>query len=498
MRFGESFRLKSKVRVEPLSTDSASRDRDIFSGSAQFSQPSKHVIADSVMVIDFIAVMVLALISQWVYITIYLGSDQDVVRYLTVGAAGAFLAVAAIRVQNIYVLETLETLRGQNARISLGLVASFMLLLTAAYLLKVSSAYSRGWVAIWFVLSFFALLIIHAIAASVIRRWKFFGLFVHKIAVYGSGEVAQKLIEHIGTQVGVRRIIGVFDDVASGVTPHVVIAGGLSDLLRVGQTTQFDEILIALPMSEQRRIVNAVGQLSILPTNIRLCPDLVAFHLRPTGVVDYDGVTLMELVRMPLDNWGPIFKAVEDRVIASLLLFLISPIMVLIAIAIKLDTPGPIFFRQRRHGFNHRVIRVLKFRTMNVTQDGANVPQAQRDDPRITKVGRVLRKTSLDELPQLFNVVRGDMSLVGPRPHAISHNEHYTSVLETYAIRHKVKPGITGWAQINGYRGETDTPEKMRKRVEHDLYYIENWSVWFDIKILALTPFFGLFGKNAY
>ena len=173
------------------------------------------------------------------------------------------------------------------------------------------------------------------------------------------------------------------------------------------------------------------------------------------------------------------------------------PIFLLVAAAIKLDTPGPVFFRQRRHGFNHNIFMVWKFRTMTVVEDGVAIVQARKGDQRITRVGRWLRRTSLDELPQLLNVLAGEMSLVGPRPHAVAHNEHYSLLLGTYASRHKVKPGITGWAQVNGYRGETDTSEKMAKRVEYDLYYIEHWSLLFDIKILLLTPF-SLFGKNAF
>ena len=511
MKFGENIRwyrggrggtsdpLPSSVADATVLDDvpsSTSKSAPRF--SQQLAQPSKRVIADTILFIDFFAMTFLALVAQWIYISVYLGASQDEMQYLTIGATGAFFTVAAMRSQRVYVLETLQTLRGQNTRIAFGLVVSLLLLLGAAYLLKVSSAYSRGWMTIWFSLSFVSIYAIHAIAARVIRRWKSFGLFVSKVAIYGSGEVAKKLIEHIGGQQDLRRIIGVFDDVRASVTPSVVVSGGLSELIRMGQSIQFDEVLIALPMAEQKQIMNVVSQVSILPTNIRLCPDILAFQIRPVAIVNYDGVSLLELVRMPMDNWAPIFKAIEDRVLASLALVFVAPIMFLIALAIKLDSPGPIFFRQRRHGFNHQVISVMKFRTMNVSQDGAHVPQAQRDDPRITKVGRILRKTSLDELPQLFNVIRGEMSLVGPRPHAISHNEHFAAVLETYAIRHKVKPGITGWAQINGYRGETDTPEKMRKRVECDLYYIEHWSIWLDLKILILTPFLGFFGKNAF
>jgi putative colanic acid biosynthesis UDP-glucose lipid carrier transferase len=178
---------------------------------------------------------------------------------------------------------------------------------------------------------------------------------------------------------------------------------------------------------------------------------------------------------------------------------LLIPILALIALAIKLDSPGPVFFRQRRYGFNNNAIVVWKFRTMkaDMVRDDTVVPQATRNDPRVTRVGRFLRRTSLDELPQIFNVLRGEMSLVGPRPHAVAHNEQYAKIIDDYLSRHRVKPGITGWAQVNGLRGETDTPEKMRERVQFDLYYIDNWSFWLDLKIMALTPFAAI-NRNAY
>jgi putative colanic acid biosynthesis UDP-glucose lipid carrier transferase len=168
-----------------------------------------------------------------------------------------------------------------------------------------------------------------------------------------------------------------------------------------------------------------------------------------------------------------------------------------IAALIKLDSPGPVLFRQRRHGYNHRIIDVYKFRTMSVQENGTHVQQARKDDPRVTRMGRLLRRTSLDELPQLLNVLTGEMSLVGPRPHALAHNQLYAEQLDRYANRHRVKPGITGWAQINGFRGPTEDPEKMRQRVQLDLHYIENWSIWLDLKILVLTPFLGFIHRNA-
>jgi Undecaprenyl-phosphate glucose phosphotransferase len=199
-----------------------------------------------------------------------------------------------------------------------------------------------------------------------------------------------------------------------------------------------------------------------------------------------------------LSGWNLVLKNAEDRLVGALLLLLGSPLLALIALAIKLDSRGPVFFRQRRYGFNNNAIVVWKFRTMrDQPEDETVVPQATRNDPRVTAMGRILRRTSLDELPQIFNVLRGEMSLVGPRPHAVAHNEQYATVIDDYLSRHRVKPGITGWAQVNGLRGETDTPEKMRQRVQHDLYYIDNWSFWFDLKILALTPFAAM-NRNAY
>ena len=185
--------------------------------------------------------------------------------------------------------------------------------------------------------------------------------------------------------------------------------------------------------------------------------------------------------------------------IAALLLILLLPVFAIIALAIKLDSQGPVFFRQKRYGFNNNPITVFKFRTMFTgPAEESSVPQARRNDPRVTRLGALLRRSSLDELPQLFNVLRGEMSLVGPRPHAVAHNEQYAKVIDDYLSRHRVKPGITGWAQINGLRGETDTPDKMRRRVQYDLYYIDNWSLFFDLKILLLTPFVGFVNRNAY
>tara|TARA_R110000824_G_scaffold390760_2_gene587451 strand:+ start:119971 stop:121488 length:1518 start_codon:yes stop_codon:yes gene_type:complete len=498
----EDLKVGSEEEADTLGVGDKSSDmRDLGFGRRRadfLAQPSRRVIAETVLLLDFFSISVSSILAQWIYIVTYLGSIQNIGMYLTVGVLGAIAGVTAIRSQGVYEADALSSLRNQSTRLLFGLAVAFVALLTAGYFLKVSANFSRGWMFTWLSLSFSMLIFIHFVAARILKRWKSFGLFARRVAVYGSGDVARSLIERLSSDLQRVRILGVFDDLSPKQMPSVLLAGGLSDLIRMGQETHFDEVIIALPSSEPKRIENAISQLSILPTKINLCPDGFAFNLRPLGVVNIDGVSLLELVQPPMDNWAPILKAIEDRVLAGIAIFLVLPFLLLIALAIKIDSAGPVFFKQRRHGFNHRIISVFKFRTMNVTLDGAHIPQTTRHDPRVTRVGRFLRRTSLDELPQLFNVLRGDMSLVGPRPHAVAHNEHYASILEIYAVRHKVKPGITGWAQINGYRGETDTPEKMRKRVEYDLYYIENWSIWFDVKILFLTPFLGLFGKNAF
>jgi putative colanic acid biosynthesis UDP-glucose lipid carrier transferase len=487
-------RLADLRQAEMLNSDArATRARQ-----RRLAQPSLRVIGDIFAVIDFFLIVAMAMAAQAIYLASYLLSTQSSTQYLAVGAVGGIIMVAYSRSQDAYSFERLSVMRGQSRRLIVGLGVTAFVLLGVGYLLKASSDYSRGWMIAWFALSFAALILNRFLASSVLRRWATFGIFARNVAVYGSDEIARDVIEHLGTMPERVRVVGVFDDLVPGATPRVIASGGLAQLLALGQSGGIDEVLVAMSLSDDVKIARLVKELSILPVDIRLCPDRLAFTMRPRGLVDYNGVAAIELARRPLGDWDPIVKMVEDRLLAGLMLLAAMPFMLMVACAIKLDSPGPVFFRQKRHGFNHKIISVWKFRTMTVTEDGAHVAQAQKNDPRVTRVGKWLRRTSIDELPQLINVLGGSMSLVGPRPHAIAHNEYFASLLGVYASRHKVKPGITGWAQVNGFRGETDTPEKMRQRVECDLYYIENWSLWLDIKILLLTPYFGLFSKNAF
>jgi Undecaprenyl-phosphate glucose phosphotransferase len=252
-----------------------------------------------------------------------------------------------------------------------------------------------------------------------------------------------------------------------------------------------DEVIIALPWSQAARVQALTLLLATTPVRIRLAPDLAGFRFADRRVTRRAGVPMLTLFDRPISGWSHVFKLIEDRAIALAALAFVAPLMLSIAVAIKLDSRGPVLFKQRRFGFNDRPIEVWKFRTMRSECTDANaVLQTTRRDPRVTRVGRFLRKSSLDELPQLFNVLKGEMSIVGPRPHAMAtkaDGKLFQDVVDRYAARHRVNPGITGWAQVNGWRGETGTVDKIQKRVELDLYYIDNWSVWFDLYIVLRT-----------
>ncbi len=262
---------------------------------------------------------------------------------------------------------------------------------------------------------------------------------------------------------------------------------------------QISEVWLALPLSAQNKIDEIIQSLRHETILIRFIPDVFMFKfLLNQSVSDVAGIITLNVNESPITGVNRLIKAIEDRVVAFLFLVIFSPLLLLIGLLVKLTSKGPMLFKQVRHGWDGRPINVYKFRTMEVALEEGFITQAKKNDPRVTAFGRFLRKTSLDELPQFWNVLQGRMSVVGPRPHAISHNEYYKDQVEHYFQRHKVKPGITGWAQVNGWRGETDTLDKMKKRVEYDLYYIKNWSLWLDLKIIILTVFKGFINPKAY
>lgn len=379
-------------------------------------------------------------------------------------------------------------------------------LVLAAFMFKVSESYSRLWVALWFTSGAGLLIAVRMGFALQARAWARDARLARRTVVVGTTEHGQRLARHLsGCPDICMRVVGFVDD-DHGVTPsHVApypVLGDIAYLVRMIRRNEVDQVVIALPWSERERIMRLLGKLAQTPVDIRLAPELLSFEFVGQRAETVAGIPLLRMLDRPVSGTAALLKAAEDLILSGLLLVACAPVMVAIAFAIKLDSPGPVFFRQMRYGFNDNLIRVWKFRTMQHSlSDPTAATLTRRNDPRVTRVGRFLRRTSLDELPQLFNVFHSEMSLVGPRPHALeakAGDQPYQDVMDNYAARHRVKPGLTGWAQINGWRGETDTCEKLKRRVEHDLYYIEHWSLWLDLRILARTVWVVLSTRNAF
>lgn len=330
------------------------------------------------------------------------------------------------------------------------------------------------------------------------------GFNTRRVAIVGTGQVGERLAQSISSApwMGLN-LLGFYDSNPqqmnlSATGRRVPVLGDLEQLVEDARQGRIDKVYITLAFSAEPHLRELITGLSDTTASVYLIPDVFMFELLHARSESINGLASISIFDSPMDGAWSVVKRAEDILLSSLILVLIAIPLLLIALAIKLTSKGPVLFRQRRYGLDGRPIMVWKFRSMNVQENGDVVRQATRNDTRITPLGAFLRRTSLDELPQFFNVLRGDMSIVGPRPHALAHNEQYRRQVSGYMLRHKVKPGITGWAQINGWRGETDTLDKMRKRVEFDLEYIEHWSIWLDLKIILLTLFKGFFNKNAF
>jgi putative colanic acid biosysnthesis UDP-glucose lipid carrier transferase len=382
---------------------------------------------------------------------------------------------------------------------------TLLLLLAVGYFLqKATGDYSRKMLLIWF-FSTPALMIAFRMGIRVIQRTlRALGYNTRHFAVVGVNELGFQLAKNIESlpEMGLK-LAGFFDDRGDERNPAIPEkmgerVGDLDELLAQAKDGRVDIIYITFPMRAEGRIRGVLHRLSDTTASVYVVPDFFVFQLLHSRWSDILGLPVVSVFETPFYGIDGVAKRLLDIVGSAVFLLLLAVPMALIAIAIKLSSPGPVFFRQRRYGLDGREIRVWKFRTMTVCEDGPAVVQAVKNDARVTRVGAILRKTSLDELPQLFNVLAGSMSLVGPRPHANALNEEFRTRVDGYMLRHKVKPGITGLAQVNGWRGETDTREKMEKRIEFDLHYIREWSLWMDIKVLLQTPLEVILGRNAY
>ncbi|MFW2389234.1 MAG: undecaprenyl-phosphate glucose phosphotransferase [Polyangiales bacterium] len=377
-------------------------------------------------------------------------------------------------------------------------------LLFLLFISKRSEEYSRVTVSTWFVLAPVLISVWRTAATLMLRELRAHGYNTRGAAIIGMTELGERLAQQIKTMPSLGlEVHGLYDDRTEDRCHPIPEslgqrAGNLKDLVAAARSGEVDLVYIALPLRAEPRIAELLRQLSDTTASVYLAADFYAFELLHARWSTMGGVPTVSLHETPfygVDGW---LKRLEDIVLGSLILIAIAIPMLVIAICVKLTSPGPAFFRQRRYGLNGEVIHILKFRSMTVTEDGPEIKQATVGDERITKLGAFLRRTNLDELPQFFNVLEGTMSIVGPRPHAVAHNELYRKKIQGYMLRHKVKPGITGWAQVNGWRGETDTLEKMEKRVEHDLDYIRNWSLLWDLQIIFMTVFGSGAKQNAY
>jgi len=395
-----------------------------------------------------------------------------------------------------------QSLTKQARAIIIAWFSVVLLMIIILFSLKVSSEYSRLWLAWWMALGLTFLLAFRLCIYGFLQYQRKQGRNFRNVIIVGAGDLGKKLISQTTESPWSGfKIKALFDDATQGMGASIKgypVVGGINDIEPYIIKNQIDEVWIALPLRAEQRVKDLLYSLRHQTVNIKLIPDIFGFSLLNHSMTEIVGLPAVNLSDTPMGGSNQLIKAMEDRLLALLIIILISPLLLIISIIIKLTSPGPVLFKQKRHGWDGKIINVYKFRTMKLhSEDKGQLTQARKGDVRITPFGAFLRSTSLDELPQFYNVLQGHMSIVGPRPHAIEHNELYKEQVNQYMLRHMVKPGITGWAQVNGLRGETDTLDKMKKRVEFDLFYIENWSLWFDFRIIFMTLYKGFTHKNA-
>jgi Undecaprenyl-phosphate glucose phosphotransferase len=463
---------------------------------------SSHVMPGLVALLDSVAILSSAVI---LYVLLVGDAIDDDEIYIAATAFIWLVNLLLLHFAGLYQFDAILRPLAFADKIILVFVTTFLFLLAAAFSVKISATFSRLWIGSFAIAACIVTFGVRLAAGHLVKRLADVRVFTRNAVVVGIGEQARILLDHLDKSPSrFVSILGVFAERRSdgaGFSGFPVL-GAIDEVESYVRDNAIDDVLIALPWSADQQISTLVGRLRELPVNVYLSTDLIGFRLSFRQPPDHFGnIPLVEVMGRPLAGWGAVRKLILDYGLGAILTVTLLPVMGLIALAIKLDSEGPVLFRQKRYGFINQVFDIYKFRTMRhmpMPECEGRTMQATRDDPRVTRIGRFLRSMSLDELPQLFNVLNGTMSLVGPRPHAIDHNEEYAKSIRGYFARHRVKPGLTGWAQVNGLRGETKTVEAMEARVRHDIYYVENWSLFFDLQILAMTAIICLARRNAY
>jgi Undecaprenyl-phosphate glucose phosphotransferase len=490
MNFYQAYALSSRIDTSPLLRRWLSITRTTLLGSF--------------LIADFLAVVALAWLTGISYHLVVYQYGGDTISYLQVGCLTAIIFVIPNIFRSEYSLPNFFTFRPHLRRSIQLWNVTFICLLALAFLAQVTVIYSRGWILLFYTFTIFVLLALRYLYVQMTVFGSKVGLIsAQRIFLVGSGKHVEDFVTRYQPRKFGINIIGChfLTPVDPGAEPKVreeTLALDLEQAVAGARPLQPEAIVLVMPWNEADTIEHCADTLLKLPAEIHLGPEHILDRFEQIQLLKIGPIASLQLRRMPLSGLELAEKRALDIVCASVALLLLTPLLIAVAIAIKLDSPGPVFFLQRRFGFNQNPFQIIKFRSMCTLDDGPVIQQATKDDPRVTRLGYWLRRWNVDEIPQLFNVIKGDMSLVGPRPHALSHDREYERRISTYARRHNVKPGITGWAQIHGLRGETDTDDKMRARVEHDLHYIDNWSVWLDLQILIRTVISPSSYRNAY
>jgi Undecaprenyl-phosphate glucose phosphotransferase len=461
---------------------------------------SLNVMSPLVAIFDLIWIVVLGVVAGLLYDHVALGGNGEAQNYLGSSIAVATLYSAFGHAAKIYRGPNLRRLKWQVERSALIWLMAFVFLASIAFLLKTGAAFSRGEMLLFFASGIFAVAVMRLIVAHVCAFVISSGALkpTRVILVGSADELAANdalfALERYGYAV-----VDVFSLPTDGnlASDRDSLTARLREVTRYVRDVDIDEIIVAIPWRLTDLLGKVENELRVLPVPVTLVPDTMTGRVLDHPLSELGPTKAVQLQRAPLNAVQRNLKQCIDRILAATSLVLLWPFLAVITAAIRLESPGPAFFLQTRVGFNGRPFKIYKFRTMSTLDDGPVIVQATKHDRRVTHLGALLRKLSIDELPQLLNVLRGEMSLVGPRPHALAHDNEYDRLIATYAIRHKMKPGITGWAQVNGFRGETPELGMMKRRVESDLWYIESWSPWLDIRIMLLTVIRVLRSDNA-
>lgn len=435
----------------------------------------------------------------WLCALLY-SADFNQYLWLAVAWAIAFFIFFA-EARGVYHSWRINSFQDESVAIIFTWLSVIASLIVFAFLTKISEKLSRVVIVAWAISTPIYLLLLRIALRQFLHKLRSVGRNTRTLAIVGCGNMANRVAEIIQASpwMGIK-IIGAYDvaHACKAAPAGIELVGTTENLVPDVKAGKVDFVYITLPIHEEQHTLTLLNELADTTASVYVVPDSYIHNLVHARWFTLNGLPVVSVFESPfygVDGW---LKRTEDMLLGFFILLLISPLLLLIGLAITLTSAGPIIFKQRRYGLNGEIIAVWKFRSMSVCEDGPDIPQARRSDPRVTKLGAFLRRTSLDELPQFINVLQGRMSIVGPRPHAVAHNEQYRKLVYGYMLRHKVKPGITGWAQINGWRGETDTLDKMEMRVKYDLEYISNWSLGLDIKIIFLTILKGFSGKSAF